>query len=108
MHDESNARLEERRSRLEKLIQKVQGVETQVAELGQDLKDIEPKLEAITESMHKKREKIKQLMEAKAQKSDIHMAKDDQLKELRAEVDTLKEQTSAELEVVKCDMQGTL
>ena len=55
----------------------------QVTELRQDLKDVEPKIEAIGESTVKKRDKIKELGETKSKMSDDFGYQDEQLKELR-------------------------
>ena len=133
MHADSNTKLEDRKSRLEKLIQKVQGIETQVTrntvkragkqkqsflfisqlqfvvqvtELRQDLKDVEPKIEAIGESTVKKRDKIKELGETKSKMSDDFGYQDEQLKELRTEVEELKARTDSELNQLREDMQG--
>ena len=74
--------------------------------MRQDLKDIEPKIEAIGESMLKKRQKIAELAESKAERSEDHRSKDEQLKELRSEVEALKAETDQELEGNKMAMQG--
>ena len=102
----NNAKLEERKSKLEKLIQKVQGIDTQVVELKQELKDIQPKLENAGENMLSKRERIKQLQESKAAKTEEFKTKDEILKGLRAEVKELQSSTDSELVAVKEKMQG--
>ena len=78
----------------------------QVTELRQDLKDVEPKIEAIGESTVKKRDKIKELGETKSKMSDDFGYQDEQLKELRTEVEELKARTDSELNQLREDMQG--
>ena len=78
----------------------------QVTELRQDLKDVEPKIEAIGESTVKKRDKIKELGETKSKMSDDFGYQDEQLKELRTEVEELKARTDTELNQLREDMQG--
>ena len=81
-------------------------VESQVKELQQELKDIEPKLETIGESMRKKRDKIKLLHESRASKSEQYKNEDEVLRELRAEVKELQSTTDSELLAGRDLMQG--
>ena len=70
------------------------------------MKDVEPKIEAIGESTVKKRDKIKELGETKSKMSDDFGYQDEQLKELRTEVEELKARTDSELNQLREDMQG--
>ena len=70
------------------------------------MKDVEPKIEAIGESTVKKRDKIKELGETKSKMSDDFGYQDEQLKELRTEVEELKVRTDTELNQLREDMQG--
>ena len=67
---------------------------------------VEPKIEAIGESTVKKRDKIKELGETKSKMSDDFGYQDEQLKELRTEVEELKARTDTELNQLREDMQG--
>ena len=70
------------------------------------MKDVEPKIEAIGERTVKKRDKIKELGETKSKMSDDFGYQDEQLKELRTEVEELKARTDSELNQLREDMQG--
>lgn len=105
-YSSNHVKHEERKSKLEKLIQRVEGIEVQVNELKQELKDIHPKIQQNKDNMSMRQETKGQLMKKKAELQEEHKTKAVLVEALKEEVEGLQKSVDDELVELKKNLDG--